>query len=288
MATPTRAKRRFGALLRELRAGTDLKAEQVTLELKGKGPMVSRYESGEAKPAWGTVLTMLALYGASDEQRALASRLWDEVNEEPQSVRLPTGAHSGFRKLVNAEREAVRERIISPYVLPGLLQIEPYVRALLAAGHRLEKYKTRPASLVDARLRRQERLDDELDSLGLVALIDESVIRRIVGGPDVLRQQLAHLLVVAERPNVTLRVVPFEAGAYGSMSGSCVIIDYPEPEPTSGVYLEYPAGGSWVDNPEDVQRFTSMFDDVTELAYTPADTTNLIHDRMKDLSKRGT
>jgi transcriptional regulator with XRE-family HTH domain len=285
VATPTRAKRRFGALLRELRAGTNLKAEQVTLELKGKGPMVSRYESGEAKPAWGTVLTMLALYGASDEQRALASRLWDEVNEEPQSVRLPTGAHSGFRKLVNAEREATRERVVASSVMPSLLQTKPYIEALLAAGHRLQKHKTRPESLIDVRLRRQERLDDDMDPLALVALIDEAAIRRIVGGPDVLRQQLAHLLVVAERPNVTLRVVPFEAGAYGTMNGSCVIIDYPEPEPTSGVYLEYPAGGSWVDNPEDVQRFTSMFDDVTELAYTPADTTNLIHEQIRALQE---
>jgi Domain of unknown function (DUF5753) len=121
--------------------------------------------------------------------------------------------------------------------------------------------------------------------LTLVALVDESVIRRKVGGAAVSRQQLAHLLVVAEQPNVTLRLVPFGVGAYGSMSGSCVIIDYPEPEPSSSVYLEYPAGGSWVDNPEDVERFASMFDDVTELALTPAETTDLIHEQIRALQK---
>ena len=267
MATPTRAKRRFGALLRELRGNTPLTAEQVTLELKGKGPMVSRYETGEAKPSWGTVLTMLAIYQVTDEQKALASQLWDEVNEEPRSVRLPTGANSAYRKLINAEREATTERIISPYVLPGLLQIDPYIRALVGAGHRLQKHRPRPGSLVDARLKRQERLSDDLDPLTLVALVDESAIRRTIGGAAVSRQQLAHLLVVAERPNITLRIIPFEVGAYGTMNGSCLVIDYPEPDPSSAVYLEYPAGGSWVDNPEDVQRFNSMFDEVNELAH---------------------
>jgi hypothetical protein len=100
----------------------------------------------------------------------------------------------------------------------------------------------------------------------------------------VLREQMAHLLVVAEWPNIDLRVVPFEVGAYGTMNGSCLIVDYPEPDAMSGVYLEYPAGGAWVDNRDDVQRFTSMFDDVVDLALSPADTTNLIHEHMKRLS----
>lgn len=267
-----------------MRERAGLSADEVTVALKGKGPMVRRYESGEVKPAWGTVLTMLGLFGASVEEKAEAEQLWEEVNEEPPSVRLPTGANRAYRKLVNAEREAVRERVLGSPTLPGLLQTEKYIRALIAAGHHLQGSKERPESLIKARRTRQERLTDELDPLRLEALIDEAVLRREVGGPAVLREQLAYLLVVAERPNVDLRVVPYEVGAYGSMSGSCLIIDYPEPEATSGVYLEYPAGGAWVDNREDVERFTSMFDDVVGLALSPADTTNLIHEYMKRLS----
>jgi hypothetical protein len=286
VATPTRAKRRFGAFLQDLRGKTELTTDEVTAQLKGKGPMVRRYETGEVKPAWGTVLTMLGLYDATAEQKTEAERLWEEVNEEPKSVRLPTGANSAYRKLVNAEREATRERAIAPYVLPGLLQTKNYMSALIDAGHHLQEPKTRPASLIKARRTRQDRLSDPLDPLRLDAVIDESVLHRKVGGPAVLREQLAHLLVAAEFPNVDLRIVPFEVGAYGSMSGSCVIIDYPEPEATSGVYLEYPAGGAWVDDQDDVPRFTSMFDDVVQLALGPADTVNLIHERMKQLSER--
>lgn len=77
---------------------------------------------------WATVLSTLGLYGASEEQKAAAEQLWDEGNEEPPSVRLPSGANRAYRTLVNAEREATMERVIAPYVLPGLLQIEPHVR----------------------------------------------------------------------------------------------------------------------------------------------------------------
>ena len=283
MATPTRAKRRFGAFLRDLRNKAGLTAEQVTLKLKAKGPTTSRYESGEVKPPWGTVLFLLDCYDATPEQKLEAERLWEEANEEPPSVRLPSGAHRAFRKLVNAEREATRERVIAPLVLPSLLQTEPYVRALLDAGFRLRDPKTRPDSVIDVRRKRQARLTDASDPLFLHALIDEVILHRTVGSHAVLRQQLAHLLVVAELPNVTLQVVPFDAGAYGTMNGSCVIVDYPEPDATSGIYLEYPAGGAWVDDQDDVQRFTTMFDDVARLALKPADTTNLIHERMKTL-----
>jgi hypothetical protein len=82
------------------------------------------------------------------------------------------------------------------------------------------------------------------------------------------------LLVVGERPNVTVQVIPFAAGGYSTMNGSCTIVAYDEPDAVPGVYLEYPAG-PWVDNDEDVTRFTTMFDDVARLAHNPADTDDL-------------
>jgi hypothetical protein len=92
---------------------------------------------------------------------------------------------------------------------------------------------------------------------------------------------------MAERPNITVQVIPFQAGGYGAMAGSCVIVDYLEPDDPPGVYLEYPAGGNWVNNPEDVTRFTTMFDEVTRLAHTPADTVTLIHQQRQSLNTGG-
>jgi hypothetical protein len=244
--------------------------------LKARRPTVSRYETGEVLPVWSTVHMLLTFYRATEEDLAQAARLFDDAKDEPRSVRLTAGASKAFRKLVNAEREAVRERRLAPFVIPGLLQTKRYAQALIEAGSALHDPEMRLDSAVATRMERQEPLEGP-DPMLLHALIDEAAIRREIGGTTVLREQLDHLLVVADRPNITLQVIPYTAGGYGTMNGSFVIVDYPEPDAVPGVYLEYPAGGAWVDNEADVKRFTTTFDQVAARALSPADTTDLIH-----------
>jgi hypothetical protein len=282
----TRLKRRLGRFLLDLRKRAEKTAEQAAAELRqDRTNNVTRYETGQVLPPWGSVFTLLLFYGASDEDRERAKQLYDEAKHEPRSVTLPPGIPDGYRQLVNAEREAVRERELAPSVVPGLLQTRRYAEALEDAAHLFHKPDTRPDNFVDVRVNRKKPLEGP-DPLIMHALIDEAVLHREIGGPDVLREQLAHLLEMAKRPNITLQVIPYTAGAYSTMNGSCIIIDYPEPDDPPGVYLEYPAGGNWVDNQDDVQRFTTMFDEVTRLAHTPTDTTNLIGDRLRSLEGR--
>ena len=283
MATVTRLKRRLGGFLREVRVRAGKSALEAAAELRqGSASTLNRYEAGEVLPAWGTVRTLLVFYGAGARDLDRASQLYDDARDEPRSVRLPAGAPRAYRKLVNAEREAVRERALAPLVVPGLLQTKRYAQALLVAGNALHDPDARPDSVIAARLNRQKPLEGP-DPMVLHALLDEAVIRREIGGPEVLGEQLEHLLAMTERPNITLQVIPFRVGGYGTMNGSCIIVDYPEPDTTPGVYLEYPAGGAWVDNPDDVKRFTTMFDEVTRLAHTPADTTTMIHRHLRAL-----
>lgn len=282
MATPTRAKIRLGRFLADLRNRVGISRASAAQEIKTNDSTVGRYEAGHVLPVWGTVLTLLRLYEASAKERKVASDLWDNANDEPPSIRLPTGTPKAFRRLVNAEREAPSERRIELSIIPGLLQTEAYARALMDAGRALHRPDTKVDNLVATRIARQQRLVGA-DPLNLHVLIDESAILREVGGPDVMREQLAYLLVVAARPNIKLQVVPLRAGAYGLMNGSCVIVDYPQVAETPAVFLEYPAGGAWVDNAEDVERFTTMFDEVAKLAVTPAKSTDLIHKRIKAL-----
>jgi transcriptional regulator with XRE-family HTH domain len=279
-------KRRLGGFLLDLRKRAGKTAEEAAAELRqNKTNSVTRYENGQVLPPWGSVFTLLMFYGASDAERERAKELYDDAKHEPRSVILPPGVRDGYRQLVNAEREAVRERELAPSVVPGLLQTQRYAQALVDAAHLFHKPDTRPGNLVDVRVNRKKPLEGP-DPLVVHALIDEAVLHREIGGPDVLREQLTHLLQMAERPNVTLQVIPYTVGAYGTMNGSCIIIDYPEPDDPPGVYLEYPAGGNWVDNQDDVKRFTTMFDEVTRLAHTPTDTTNLIGDRLRSLEGR--
>lgn len=280
VAIPTRLKKRLGAFLREVRQRAGVSAEAAADHLKAKRPTLTRYETGEVLPVWSTVHMLLTFYGATAEDLTEAARLFEDAKEEPRSVRLTAGASKAFRKLVNAEREAVRERQLAPFVVPGLLQTKQYAEALFEAGRALHDPEMRPASAVATRMERQIPLDGP-DPMLLHALIDEAALHRQIGGPDVLREQLEHLLAVAERPNITLQVIPYTAGGYSTMNGSFTIVDYPEPDATPGVYLGYPAGGAWVDDEDDVQRFTTTFDQATALALSPADTTDLIHQELR-------
>ena len=280
VATSTRLKKRLGAFLREVRQRADKSMDEAADHLRTKRPTVSRYETGEVLPVWSTVHMLLTFYDATDEDLLRATRLFEAANDEPRSVRLPAGASKAFRKLVNAEREAVRERQLAPFVIPGLLQTRRYARALLEAGCAFHDPDMRLESVVAARMNRQRPLYGP-DAMAFHALIDEAAIRREIGGAEVLCEQLEHLLVMAERPNITLQVIPYSAGAYGTMNGSFTIVDYPEPDTVPGVYLEYPAGGTWVDNADDVQRFTTTFDQVAVRALSPADTPHVIHQTLR-------
>lgn len=250
--------------------------------LRVERPTVSRYENGEALPVWSTVHMLLTFYGATEEEVAEAARLHEDAKDEPRSVRLPAGAPKAYRKLVNAERDAVRERRLSPFVVPGLLQTRRYAQALIEAGRTLHDPDVRLDSVITSRMNRQKPLEGP-DPMALHVLLDEAVIRREIGGPEVLREQLEHLLDLAKRPNITLQVIPYTAGGYGTMNGSFTIVDYPEADTVPGVYLEYPAGGAWVDNEDDVKRFTTTFDQTAARALSPADTTHLIQQQLETL-----
>ncbi|HWE87886.1 MAG TPA: helix-turn-helix transcriptional regulator [Pseudonocardiaceae bacterium] len=275
MAVQTRAKRRFGAHLAALRGRTDLSLAAAGKKLRLTAVTLGRYESGEVLPLWPTALSIMHLYGATAEDVAAAEGLWDAASDEPPPIRLPTGTTKDFRRLVNAEREAEAEWMLAMNALPGLLQTEAHARALLGAGHRFHFSEGRVESVLATRLSRQQRLVGP-DALKLHALIDESVIVRQVGGPDVAIEQLTHLLEMGDRPNVVVQIIPFAVGAYGAMGGDCTIISYPNPDEGQGVYLDSVGGGAWVDDVNDVGRFTTMFQDVSAMALSPAKTSSLI------------
>lgn len=283
MATVTRAKRRLGAFLLELRGQASRTTIDAAAELKTSDSTVSRYESGHVLPVWSTVLTLLRYYDAGDAEHKRATQLWEDAKDEAPPVRLPAGTPKSFRRLVSAEREAETERTIERSVIPGLLQTAEYARALVGAGHRFNDPDAPVDRVVGPRLTRQERLVDPAP-LEFHAVIDEATIRRVVGSPDTMRDQLDHLLTLAERPNVTIQIMPFLAGAYGTTSGACIIIGYAEPDDLPNVYLEYPAGGAWVENEADVQRFTTMFEDAVQAALPPGDTADLIREQIRALT----
>lgn len=280
--TPTRRKRRLGLFIERLRSDTGHTLRDAAELLRVKEPTVSRYETGQIRPSWTALQALLGLYGADRDQRAEAAVLWEDSGEPATRVVTPAGSSRAFRAFLRAEAEADIERSLSPLLVPGLLQTPTYARAVNASGRQFHASE-RTERYVKARTSRQARVT-EPPLLRFHALIDESAIRRVVGGPPVMIEQLNHLLEMGTHDNVTLQVVPFGVGSYGTMAGSFMIIGYSGDDPPA-VYLEHAAGGVWVEDEDDVGRFGAMFDEIAAMALTSENSRSLIADEVRELEK---
>jgi transcriptional regulator with XRE-family HTH domain len=283
--TPTPRRKRLGSHLREVRERAAGTTEEISELLRIDPSTVSRYETGHVRPPWPSMQAMLGHYQATAEDRSKATELWEDAGQRAIRLTVPTGSSKAFRSLLRAESEAATMRVLSTVAIHGQLQTREYARAIHASGHRLWEHVTQVEHFVTARLKRQKRLTGP-NPLHLHVVLDEVVIRRTVGGPEVMAEQLAHLLKVGQEDNVTLQVIPFSAGVYGTMSGGCTIIGYGEDEDYQpAVYVEHTVGGEWVEDRADVQRFELMFGDVAETALEPDDSAELIRSAMKALGE---
>lgn len=176
---------------------------------------------------------------------------------------------------VDLETEAREIRELGLVYVPGLLQTRPYMQAIFEADA-LKRTRNELKTQVEVRLIRQRRLVDEDHPLHLVALLDESALRQTIGGPDVMREQLEHLVMMAELNTVTLRVLPRNVGAHGGQTGSFTLLDFPDPEDRTILYVEYPTGSIQVEEPVEVRRARLLFDRLLDRALGSEDSVALV------------
>lgn len=138
--------------------------------------------------------------------------------------------------------------------------------------------------LVEVRVARQQILARD-DRPRLWAVVDEAAIRRAVGGRDVMRGQLRHLIESAEHGKTTIQVVPFSAGAHAGTTGPFVILDFPEPTDPAVVYAETLAGDIYLEEHEDVSRYTLAFDRLLAAALHPDDSVHLIEQAISGMTE---
>ncbi|WP_026316795.1 helix-turn-helix domain-containing protein [Actinokineospora enzanensis] len=281
----TRRKRKLGRFLAELRGHAGLKPEAVAKLLRKTPSTVSRIENGHSLCDYSALTAMLGFYRANAEQRRLAEDLWEEAKQEAPPLEHSTAMPPRYRAFVKAWSEAASARSLYLIVLPGPLQTSDYRAAMYRAAGRFI------ASPIDAERdaasmeHRKKRLNGP-NALQFTALLDEAVIRRTIGGPAVMAEQLRYLLALAERPNVTIQAIPFATGAYGLMTGAVTILGFDDPDDEAdAVYLEYPDGGEWVEKPDDVTKFDEMFEHSRSLALSVEETAALIDNRAKRLEQ---
>jgi hypothetical protein len=160
-----------------------------------------------------------------------------------------------FRPYVEHEAAAKSLRSFEHSLIPGLLQTREYARAVLATRPNVSEDEV--DQLATARLDRQVILERDEPPL-LWAVIDEGLLHREVGGSKVMHDQLWHLADASDRPNITIEVIPYGAGAHSGLLGAFVIADFVDAP--SIVYLETTDGGQVVEQPSAVARLALIFD----------------------------
>jgi len=271
--SPLVQRRRLRAELRKARQATDppLTQEQVAHEMDWSLSKVIRIESASSGISANDLKALLQLYGVEDARqvdsllalaRAARERSWWSAYRDV--------APSSLLQLIEYESAASVVRQFETTFIPGILQTEDYARAVIQ-----DYYDERPGSdklhaLVELRIRREDLFDAD-NRPSFQFMLDEAVIRRLVGGSSVMRNQLRRLIEVADKPNVTVEVIPFSAGLHPGMNGPFEIIEFADPSDSDIVYLESPRGDIVSDDPEETLKYREAFEGLSKAALGPRD-----------------
>jgi Domain of unknown function (DUF5753)/Helix-turn-helix domain len=270
---PTVQRRQLGMELKKCRERAGMTQDQVGAHFEWHSGKVFRIETARVGVTARDVKDMLALYGVDDEDyrdamMALARRSKQRSWWADYKDIMRAGSFIGL------EAEATSVRDWAPNLIPGLLQTADYARALLTAG--LPNPEAAQIDRrVELRMTRQTRLTSD-DPLHFSAIIDESVLRRTVGGAALMREQLECLLKASHHPNVNLQVLPFRAGEHGVMGGSATLLEFPEALDLDVVYLEGVAGDYYEEEPTEVARYRRIFERLSASALSRRETVQFI------------
>ncbi|MEU0130016.1 helix-turn-helix transcriptional regulator [Streptomyces sp. NPDC006289] len=279
---PTVRRRRLGQELRRLREIKGMTAEEVAERLLVSQSKISRLENGRRSISQRDVRDLCGVYEVEDHrvvdslmQMAKDSRQqgwWHAFGDIPYSV------------YIGLETDAESLRVYEPQVVPGLLQTRGYAEALIT-GALPEAPPSDIEKRVNVRARRQDRVNSLEHPLRLWAVIDESALRRRVGGKQIMIEQLEHLIEQSQLPHVTVQVLPFDMGAHPGISGQYAILEFPDAADSSVVYIEGVTSDLYLEKANDVQRYSVMYEHLRAQALNVDQTRQFIGDIVKEYTR---
>ncbi len=279
-ARTTTRRRQLGAMLRKLRAHAGMTLEEAGRLVGVSKATVSRYETQAGPVKWIVVDALCREYGASDAEREAVVRLAKDAKQQGWWNSFADSIPESMNLLLTLEDEAVREDHFSCVYVPGLLQTRAYSTALQRANE-VPLSPDEIERLVDIRMKRQEILTRP-KPLRLWAIIDESVIRRVVGSPHTMKEQLDRLLAATDSPHTRLQVLPFAKGAHAAALGSFVMIGGVEPA-LDVVYVDFHTGSLFLEKDEELERYRLAFEYLRAQALDMEASSALIHRVRKEL-----
>lgn len=233
---PAVCKRRLRNELRKTREAAEMAQRDVAPAMDWSLSKLIRIETGAVNISTNDLRALLDLYQVPEDRINELVELARAARVVPHWNIYKDVASPAYITFLGYESSASIIRNFQPLLVPGLLQTEEYARAVIETIEAGDKQRI--DALVDLRTERQEILTRQPSTTLFHFILDEAVIRRIVGGADVTRQQLRHLREVAEYPNVTIRIVPFTAGMYRRLLMPYVLLEFPDPEDEDILYLE--------------------------------------------------
>jgi transcriptional regulator with XRE-family HTH domain len=273
--SPTVRRRRLRYELRRLRTDRGLTIEDVQERSNGdvRAPTLSRWETGERSIRPADLRVLLDIYGVPAADHDALLTLARQAKERGWWQAYTAVMPESFQAYVGLEAEASLIREYACELIPGLLQTEGYYRSFLSSA---------PADAgidrkIEVRMTRQKRLTGD-ERPGYWAVLNEAVIRRTVGGPEVMKGQLARILELATLPGVTIQVLPFGAGAHPAMEGPFSILGFPELLDPDVVYLENQAGSVYLEQPSEIDRYAQVITHLIAQALSPDDSATLIRE----------
>ncbi|WP_306362421.1 helix-turn-helix transcriptional regulator [Nocardia sp. CC227C] len=273
--------RRLAAMLHELREKSGLSKEEVSSRTGINVTTLYRIETAQARPQRRTLTAMLDLYGIGEPQRSDALQLLTDALKPGMARPFETAVGEVYGAYINFEAEALSARFFQASYIPGLLQTEEYADAVMQTSWPKISDEVR-SQRVQARVERAKVLTKE-EPLELWVVLDEAVIRRMVGGPEVMIEQLERLLNDAAQRNVILQLLPFDAGAHPGMSGSFVVLDFQNPADPELVYVEGIASDEIIEGHTEVRRYGVMFDQLRAMALSPRNSEEVINQVIEEL-----
>ncbi|MFD5816023.1 helix-turn-helix transcriptional regulator [Streptomyces sp. NPDC059618] len=281
-SAPTVGQVVLGRRLLDLRERAGLKREEAARILRVAPATVRRMEMAEVSLKIPYLQLLLKSYGVGDQEAEAFVQLAEDANKPGWWQRFHDILPDWFSMHVSLEGAASLLRSYEPHFIPGLFQTEDYARGVLKAG---AIGQTRPEDIerhVALRMQRQDLLTRE-DAPRIWAVMEETVLRRTIGGPEVMRAQIDKLLQATRLPHVTLQVIPFSSGPHPGTYGPFVLFRFAMPELPDMVYSEYLTGAVYLDARSEVATHLEVMDRMAAQAATAHRTKEILRDLRKEL-----
>jgi transcriptional regulator with XRE-family HTH domain len=271
----------LGSQLRRLRESGGFSREEAGYSIRASESKISRMELGRVSFKERDVADLLTLYGVGDDDRETLLGLAREANVAGWWHGFGDLLPGWFQTYVGLEEAATHIHTFEVQFVHGLLQTEEYAAAVVAHGQPTAG-PDEVARRVDLRMGRQRILTGD-SAPEFVAVHDEAALRRALGGPEVMREQLRRMLEISERPNVVLQIIPFGRGGHAAEGGAFTVLGFPEPDLPDVVYLEQLTSALYIDKRDEVTQYARVMNRLRADALPPAETRDLIWSVLREL-----